>query len=117
MEATDALVLGCGVSGLTTAILLQRQGRRVTIWARDVPPQTTSNIAAAVWYPYRAFPVERVLKWGADSYNAFRELVGKPTTGVILANVLDLQPEPDAADPWWAEGVDGFRHARPAPCS
>ena len=113
MEATDALVLGCGVSGLTTAILLQRQGRRVTIWARDVPPQTTSNIAAAVWYPYRAFPVERVLKWGADSYNAFRELVGKPNTGVILANVLDLQPEPDAADPWWAEGVDGFRHARP----
>lgn len=113
MEATDALVLGCGVSGLTTAILLQRQGRRVTIWARDVPPHTTSNIAAAVWYPYRAFPVDRVLKWGADSYGAFRELVGKPNTGVILANVLDLQPEPSAADPWWAESVDGFRHARP----
>jgi len=113
MEATDALVLGCGVSGLTTAILLQRQGRRVTIWARDVPPHTTSNIAAAVWYPYRAFPVDRVLKWGAVAYDTFRELAGKPDTGVILANVLDLQPEPDAADPWWAESVDGFRHARP----
>ena len=63
----DALVLGCGVSGLSTAILLQQQGRRVTIWAKDVPPHTTSNIAAAVWYPYRAFPVDRVLTWGAAS--------------------------------------------------
>ena len=112
MEAGDALVLGCGVSGLTTALLLQRQGRRVTIWTHDVPPHTTSNIAAAVWYPYRAFPVDRVLHWGAVAYGAFRELVGKPDTGVILANVLDLQPEPQAADPWWAESVDGFRHAR-----
>ena len=108
----DALVLGCGVSGLSTAILLQQQGRRVTIWAKDVPPHTTSNIAAAVWYPYRAFPVDRVLTWGAASYQAFRELVGQPDTGVILANVLDLQPEPHTADPWWAGSVDGFRHAR-----
>ncbi len=111
--AIDALVLGCGVSGLSTAILLQQQGRRVTIWAKDVPPHTTSNIAAAVWYPYRAFPVDRVLAWGASSYQAFRELVGQPDTGVILANVLDLQPDLHTADPWWAGSVDGFRHARP----
>ena len=113
IATTDALVLGCGVSGLTTAIILQRQGRRVTIWTRDTPPHTTSNIAAAVWYPYRAFPVDRVLQWGVVAYDTFRELFGQPDTGVILANVLDLQPEARATDPWWAGSVDGFRHARP----
>lgn len=109
----DALVLGCGVAGLTTGILLQRQGQRVTIWAREVPPHTTSNIAAAVWYPYRAYPIERVLKWGTVAYASFRELLSVPESGVILANVLDLQPERQQEEPWWAGSVEGFRHAHP----
>lgn len=112
MDTTDVLVLGCGVSGLSTGILLQRQGLRVTLWARDVPPYTTSNIAAAVWYPYRAYPIDRVLNWGAIAYRAFRDLLDSPESGVILANVLDLQPDPQPEDPWWASSVDGFRHAR-----
>lgn len=113
MDTSDVLVLGCGVSGLSTGILLQRQGWRVTIWARETPPYTTSNIAAAVWYPYRAFPVDRVLKWGAIAYATFRDLLGKPESGVILANVLDLLPAAQPNDPWWAGSVDDFRHARP----
>lgn len=112
MDTNDVLVLGCGVSGLTTGILLQQQGRRVTIWARDVPPHTTSNIAAAVWYPYRAFPIDRVLIWGAVAYTRFRELLRTPESGVILENVLDLMPERQTEEPWWASSVDGFRHAR-----
>lgn len=113
MDTMDVLVLGCGVSGLSTGILLQEQGRRVTIWARDVPPNTTSNIAAAVWYPYRAFPVDRVLRWGAVAYTTFRELLELPASGVILASALDLQPQKQSADPWWASSVEGFRHAQP----
>jgi D-amino-acid oxidase len=108
----DVLVLGCGVSGLTTGILLLRNGHRVTIWARDVPPYTTSNIAAAVWYPYRAYPIERVLTWGSVAYTTFRELVNTPESGVIFANVLDLLPAHENEDPWWASSVEGFRHAR-----
>lgn len=112
-NSMDVLIIGCGVSGLSTGILLQRQGKRVTIWARDVPPHTTSNIAAAVWYPYRAFPIDRVLHWGAVAYTTFRELLATPESGVILANVLDLYPEPQRDDPWWASSVAGFRHALP----
>jgi D-amino-acid oxidase len=108
----DVLLLGCGVSGLTTGILLLRNGHRVTIWARDVPPYTTSNIAAAVWYPYRAYPIERVLTWGSVAYTTFRELVNTPESGVIFANVLDLLPAHENEDPWWASSVEGFRHAR-----
>ena len=45
----NILIIGCGVSGLTTGLALLDAGYEVTIWARDLPPATTSNVAAAVW--------------------------------------------------------------------
>lgn len=52
-------VLGCGVSGLSTAILLQRHFQNgpgtVTIYAKALPPNTTSNIAGASWSPTSVF--------------------------------------------------------------
>ena len=44
-------VIGCGVVGLSTARTLQRRGFDVTIYAKDLPPETTSNIAGASWFP------------------------------------------------------------------
>ncbi|HEY7342690.1 MAG TPA: FAD-dependent oxidoreductase [Ktedonobacterales bacterium] len=118
IDRTDVLVLGCGVSGLTTAIrLIERQPnqgqRRVTIWARKVPPNTTSNIAAAVWYPYDAGSNERAVTWGAIAYQAFEGLQGVPGTGVISRNVLELLSDPDPDGPWWKASVPGVGHARP----
>jgi D-amino-acid oxidase len=46
-----AAVIGCGVVGLSSARTLQRRGFDVTIYARDLPPETTSNIAGASWFP------------------------------------------------------------------
>ena len=116
-DRTDVLVLGCGVSGLTTAIrLIERQPnqgqRRVTIWARKVPPNTTSNIAAAVWYPYDAGSNDRAVKWGAIAYKAFGALAGAPGTGVISRNVLEMLSEPNPDGPWWKASVPGVEHAR-----
>jgi glycine/D-amino acid oxidase-like deaminating enzyme len=52
-------VIGCGVNGLSTAIMLQRRYQdgpgTVTIYARDLPPDTTSNIAAGYWSPVSLF--------------------------------------------------------------
>lgn len=52
-------VLGCGVSGLSTARLLQRRFQdgpgTVTIYAKDLPPETTSNIAGGFWSPTTAY--------------------------------------------------------------
>ncbi len=52
-------VLGCGVNGLSTARLLQRRFQdgpeTVTIYARDLPPETTSNIAGGFWSPTSAY--------------------------------------------------------------
>jgi glycine/D-amino acid oxidase-like deaminating enzyme len=46
-----AAVLGCGVIGLSTARVLQDRGWSVTIYARALPPDTTSNVAGALWSP------------------------------------------------------------------
>ena len=47
----NLIIIGCGVSGLSCGIRLLEAGYGVRIWARDLPPHTTSNVAAAVWYP------------------------------------------------------------------
>lgn len=47
----DYAVLGCGAVGLATARLIQRRGGRVTIYAKALPPDTTSNIAGGQWWP------------------------------------------------------------------
>ncbi len=44
-------VLGSGAVGLATARLLQQRGGEVTIYAKDLPPHTTSNIAGGQWSP------------------------------------------------------------------
>jgi glycine/D-amino acid oxidase-like deaminating enzyme len=47
----EVAVIGCGALGLTSAILAQRAGARVTIYARDQLPLTTSARATGEWTP------------------------------------------------------------------
>lgn len=51
VEAERVAVIGAGAVGLATARVLQRHGRDVTIYARELPPNTTSDVAGATWYP------------------------------------------------------------------
>jgi glycine/D-amino acid oxidase-like deaminating enzyme len=60
MERGDVAVLGCGAVGLATARLLQERGRSVSIYARELPPHTTSNIAGAQWFPAYVFERDRI---------------------------------------------------------
>ncbi len=53
-------VLGCGAVGLATARLLQERGCTVTIYAKDLPPNTTSNIAGAQWSPAYVFGRDQI---------------------------------------------------------
>jgi D-amino-acid oxidase len=56
---TRVAVLGCGVVGLATARLLQQTGKDVTIYAKALPPETTSNSAGGLWLPYSVFDRDR----------------------------------------------------------
>ncbi|MDX2220520.1 MAG: FAD-dependent oxidoreductase [Burkholderiales bacterium] len=50
-----AAVLGGGVMGLTTAALLIERGWQVTLYARELPPHTTSDVAGGFWAPTAVF--------------------------------------------------------------
>lgn len=94
-------VLGCGVNGLSTARLIQRrlqgEGTTVTIYAKDLPPQTTSNIAGAWWSPTSVYESEMVSAKFLEqfrlacriSHRAFQELVG-PEYGVRWIDSFEL---------------------------
>jgi glycine/D-amino acid oxidase-like deaminating enzyme len=77
-------VLGCGVVGLSTARLLQQMGKDVTIYAKALPPETTSNSAGGLWFPYSLFDPDRetpqfhqqYLKSVKFSYAYFQQFAG-----------------------------------------
>ena len=47
----EVAVVGCGAIGLTSALLLQRAGARVTIYAKELPPDVRSSLATGLWTP------------------------------------------------------------------
>ena len=47
----EVAVIGCGILGLTAAILAQRAGAKVTIYARELLPGTPSARATGAWTP------------------------------------------------------------------
>ena len=49
--ARECAVIGCGVVGLSTARLLQLRGYNPVIYAKAMPPETTSNVAGGLWEP------------------------------------------------------------------
>ena len=67
-QETSFAVMGCGVIGLSTALLLQRKGYLVTIYAKDLPPETTSNIAGALWEPVSVYEESKA---GSDFMTQF----------------------------------------------
>lgn len=47
----ELAVVGCGAIGLTTALLAQRSGLQVRIYARERLPRVASSFATGVWSP------------------------------------------------------------------
>ena len=107
----EAIVVGCGVSGLSTAIRLLEADFKVRIVTRERTPNTTSDIAAAVWYPFRCGPPDRALLWSRRTYRTLRELARDATAGVTMVSGIDLHEIDDGVDPWWKEAVDAVRRA------
>ena len=83
------LVVGCGISGLTCGVRLLEEGLDTTISARELPPHTTSDAAAAVWFPYSARSVN-LARWAQISYARFSELAGVAGAGVSFTRLAIL---------------------------
>jgi glycine/D-amino acid oxidase-like deaminating enzyme len=89
MPVSSVAVLGCGAVGLATARLLQDRGLPVTIYASELPPNTTSNIAGGSWFPFGVFDfrkqspefMNQFLQATELSYRRYQTLLG-PRYGV-----------------------------------
>ncbi|MET7619321.1 FAD-dependent oxidoreductase [Streptomyces sp. NPDC005408] len=108
----DVLVVGGGVIGLTTAVVLAESGRRVRVWTRDAPQETTSAVAGALWWPYRVEPLELAGAWSLASLRVYEKLAARPQgTGVRLVAGVHAHERLSGLGPWAAE-VEGLREAR-----
>ena len=62
-------VIGAGVSGLSCAIRLLESGHQVEVVSDKFSPDTVSDVAAAIWYPFLAAPVDKADRWGLETYS------------------------------------------------
>ncbi len=109
------LVVGAGVVGLTCAVRLREAGHDAHVLARDLPAETTSAVAAALWYPYRALPQDKVTRWAKTSYDVLSRLVqGEPHAGVRMRWGTELL-RADGAEPWWRAAVPAVEAAHDVP--
>ncbi|MBA3464966.1 MAG: FAD-binding oxidoreductase [Deltaproteobacteria bacterium] len=108
-------VVGAGVIGLTTALALEEHGHTVRVVAAATGPQTTSDVAGAVWFPYRAGPPDKVAIWAGHTRGWLEQLSADPTTGIDLLIGYEITNDEgmDPPRPWWAAAIDVSR--APAP--
>jgi glycine/D-amino acid oxidase-like deaminating enzyme len=86
----DVAVIGCGALGLTSAILLQRAGAKVTIYAKERPPDVRSARATGSWTPDSRialtnsvspdFPAlwEKMCRTSFHTYESYLGMAGNP---------------------------------------
>lgn len=110
----DVFVIGAGVSGLTTALVLLEAGFSVTNYAADPPHRTTSAAAGALWGAHLVGADGRVGPWGLQTLHRFRELAADGATGVNEVNGLAAVLGDRADAPGYAAGLPGLAAADPA---
>jgi glycine/D-amino acid oxidase-like deaminating enzyme len=109
----EVAVVGCGALGLTAATLAQRAGAKVTIYARELLPETRSARATGTWTPDsrialadKAAPGFAALweRMARISFHTYRSYLGLPGTPVEWQDRYYLH---DDAPPGPAEGAAG----------
>lgn len=105
------VVVGAGIVGLACALRLSEAGHQVEVLTAAAPLQTTSAVAAALWYPYRALPEREVTRWAASGRTALAEL--EPAAGVVLRSGRELFRAP-TPDPWWRDAAPDLERVPPA---
>lgn len=93
-------VIGGGVNGLTTAVLLQDAGFDVQVYADRPGLAGVSGVAAALWHPFRSDPPEKVSRWAAATRRHYQRLAAEhPEAGVDIITLYELRD--DDQRPWW----------------
>ncbi|MEV7889113.1 FAD-dependent oxidoreductase [Streptomyces sp. NPDC002817] len=108
----DAVVVGAGAIGLTTARRLQQAGARVAVVTAEPSAATTSSVAAAVWYPTRTRFEPRVMDWATRTFDELARQAANGVPGVVMrpTRMLLRGAVPDV--PWWASALPDLRSLR-----
>jgi D-amino-acid oxidase len=85
---TDVLVIGAGVIGLTTAICLAEAGLSTAIATAELPRQTTSAAAGALWGPHLVGLDDRVGRWSDVTMARFSEMTAPGLGANELAGII-----------------------------
>lgn len=106
-------VLGAGAVGLSSARLLQDRGWDVTIYTKDLPPNTTSNIAGGQWSPTSVYDEDKLTpRMEAQfesamrhAYRYFQNLVGSRYGVRWISNyaISSELPDPDNFNDQYAD--------------
>ena len=102
-------VVGAGVSGLSCAVKLLEAGHEVEVISDRFSPDTVSDIAAAIWYPFLTAPADRADGWGIATYAELERLSERePQSGVRMRDGREYLRQ--AVDPpEWSEDIAAFR--------
>jgi D-amino-acid oxidase len=104
------VVLGSGITGLSTAAELLRARHEVVVVSAEPITATTSFLAAAVWFPTAAGPADRVRAWGEITFEHLAGLAAAGAPGVRMCSSMALyRDEPPI--PAWSRSVRSFRSA------
>jgi D-amino-acid oxidase len=112
-RSKDAIVVGGGVSGLTTAMCLADAGHRVRVWAADQAADTTSYAAGAIYSPF-LIADQRASEWADQTFAELKALAVDPgedprgDTGVSMVFGREVCRD-HAEPPTWATKVPDFR--------
>jgi glycine/D-amino acid oxidase-like deaminating enzyme len=105
-------VIGCGALGLSSALLLQRAGANVTIYAKELPPNVRSSLATGVWTPDSRICLEE------NATPAFKQLWQEMARQSFMTyqNYLGLPGAPvEFIDRYLVSDEPATRRQRPAP--
>lgn len=118
----EVAVIGCGALGLTSAILLQRAGARVTIYAKERPPDVRSSRATGSWTPDSRialsnsappdFPAlwERMCRSSFQMYQSYLGMAGNPVEWTDRYSLYERSSQERHADPPQPEEGLEFAH-------
>lgn len=105
------LVVGAGVSGLTTALALAEAGVDVELCAQAPPARTTSAAAGASWGPYMVNH-EMADPWSETSLAELTALATDPGTGVSIVQGIDASRMAITA-PEWVQKLETYEPCDP----
>jgi D-amino-acid oxidase len=95
-------VIGAGVSGLTSAVMLAERGHTLSIFADAVGQSTTSGAAAAIWFPYDAEPADKVIAWALETYDVLVDFSRYANSGVSMIELRQFSRTGEIKIPDWA---------------